>query len=123
MKRNSIYILLFTMLFGVSAAVAQNGSLEIVPQEKKYTRTGDSIPNFKKNFTVRKPVIKTKLDRDVRDHIEDAIDFWRVFEMDEKENLADDHWLTNFDYEIKYNAHDLLSIELIAEGYGAYPST
>jgi len=123
MKHLSIFLLGFVVLFGASAAFAQEGSLEIVPQEKKYTRTGADVPDFKKTFTVRKPVIKTKVDQDVREHIEDAIDFWRVFEMDLEESLTDFTWLENFDYEVQYNANDLLSIALFAEGSAAYPSS
>ena len=123
MKHFSIFLLGFIVLFGASAAFAQKGSLEIVPQEKKYTRTGADVPDFKKDFTVRKPVIKTKLDQDVRDHIEDAIDFWRAFEMDLNESLTDYTWLESFDHEVLYNANDLLSIQLTAEGSAAYPST
>ncbi len=123
MKHSYTFILGLILFACASAAFAQNGSLEIVPQEKKYTRTGADIPDFKKTFTVRKPVIKTKLDQDVRDHIEDAIDFWRVFDMDRDESMTDYTWLESFDHEVLYNANDLLSIELTAEGSAAYPST
>lgn len=122
MKRSSLTIVaIFIALAGIAAA--QPAKLDIVPEKKVYKRTGKDIPDFKQSFEVRKPVIKTKLDADVRSHIEDAIDFWRVFEMDKAESLSDYDWLENFDYEIKYNDNHILSIALFAEGSAAYPSS
>jgi hypothetical protein len=116
-----IFIVIFTALAGIAAA--QPAKLDIVPEKKVYKRTGKDVPDFKQSFEVRKPVIKTKLDADVRSHIEDAIDFWRVFEMDLNESLTDYTWLENFDYEVKYNDNHILSIALFAEGSAAYPSS
>lgn len=116
-----IFIAIFTAFAAIAAA--QPAKLDIVPEKKVYNRTGKDVPDFKRTFEVRKPVIKTKLDADVRSHIEDAIDFWRVFEMDLNESLTDYTWLENFDHEIKYNDNHILSIALFAEGSAAYPST
>ncbi len=119
---NKFLLLLFIFSLTIAAS-AQTGKLDIVPEKKVYKRTGKDIPDFRQTFEVRKPVIKTKLSADVRRHIEDAIDFWRVFEMSLKDSLVDDTWLDNFDYDVKYNDHNLVSIELDAEGSAAYPSS
>ncbi len=39
------------------------------------------------------------------------------------DNLVDDTWLDSFDYDIKYNDKNFLSIELNSEGSAAYPSS
>lgn len=119
---NKFLVLLF-IIFLTVAASAQTAKLEIVPEKKVYKRTGKDIPDFRQTFEVRKPVIKTKLNADVRSHIEDAIDYWRVFEMSLADNLVDDTWLDNFDYDIKYNDKYFLSIALNSEGSAAYPSS
>lgn len=122
MKTLFLFLFLSCIVF-CNPIFGQTESIEIVSQKKTFRRTAMNVPDHKRTFEANIPVIKSRLDPDVRAHIEDAIDFWRVFEMDIDESLTDYTWLESFDHEVLYNANHIFSIRLTAEGSAAYPST
>ena len=95
--------------------------VEITPKKVIYIRTGQDVPDFKRTFEVRYPMVSGIKSKQALSRMENALDYWRVFEMSLEENRGDEHWLTSFDYKVNYNRHSILEIELIMQGVGAYP--
>lgn len=117
---HSLLLILFVTALSYSTA-AQSDRLLIVPKKTVYKRTGREVPDWKRTFEVRTPIIKTKLAPVTRKQIERNLDYWRLFDMSLRDNLQGDHWLSSCDYSIKYNRHHILDIWLTIEGTGAYP--
>ncbi len=103
--------------------LGQSDRLVVVPQKIEYKRTGRNVPDYKKTFEVRYPIIKSGPKRSVIKKIERQINYWKVFDMSFRESINDDHWLSSFDYEIKYNKNYIFIIWLRMEGVGAYPDS
>lgn len=117
-----LLLLLFLATFSF-ATFAQGNGLIIVPKRTVYKRTGRDVPQYKRTFEVRSPVIKSKLAAATRKKIEQNLDYWKLFDMKLGENLRDDDWLTSCDYEVKYNRNHILDVWLTIEGVGAYPDS
>lgn len=97
------------------------GQVKITPKETEYTRTGENVPDHKKKFTVKYPVISGVKNPMLRKRIENSISYWSNFETKLDENLSDT-WLYSLDYAVNYNKNSILDIRLVMEGSGAYPS-
>lgn len=121
MKSLTLAFLSLPILVFSSLALAQPSRLVVVPNKIEYVRTGANVPDYKKTFDVRYPVIKGSFV--AKKKIERQIDYWRVFQMSFRENLRDDHWLSSFDYEVKYNDQHVFAIWLTTDGVGAYPDS
>ena len=115
-----IFILSFYFL--LNACYAQKASVSNIilwPDSHLSTNHNDSIKypvvqvtnstvSNKINQSIRREIL---LDEDQKKGIKDAL------------HQAARKWLITLEYEITYNNHGLLSITLITEGMGAYPST
>lgn len=95
----------------------------VTPRTIAYKRSGANVPDYKREFKVRYPTISGKITPTALRSLRSGIDYWRLFKMNFRENLKDDHWLSSFDYEVKYNNHHILDIWLTTEGVGAYPDS
>lgn len=119
----------FLQLFSValflaccSNVVAQ--SVVVTPQKIIYKRAGKEVPDFKRTFEVRYPIFSGKLSSTVLKNLKRETNYWSVFEYGSlADSIRNDGWLSSFDYEVKYNKNNLLSIWLIMEGVGAYPDS
>ena len=96
-------------------------SVVVTPRKVVYKRTARSVPEHKRTFEVRYPVFTGKQSLDVRRRLKSGTDYWSIFDTKLADNLKDDHWLSSFDYVVKYNKHSILDIWLVMEGVGAYP--
>lgn len=118
MRTRGSAVLLVLLAFLVTATAQ---SVTVRPRKVVYKRSDRSVPEFKRTFEVRYPVFSGKLSRGALRGLKSGTDYWRLFDTTLADNLKDDHWLSGFDYLVKYNKHNLLDILLIMEGVGAYP--
>ena len=96
-------------------------SVIVTPKKVVYKRSARNVPDFKRTFEVRYPIFSGKLKPAALRRLKSGTDYWRTFETKLADNLKDDHWLSSFDYVLKYNKHNILDIWLTMEGVGAYP--
>jgi hypothetical protein len=115
----SRYLLVVAVFVFCTSAAAQ--SIVVTPKRVVYKRTGRNVPDFKRTFEVRYPIFSGKLTPVARRGLRSGTDYWRIFDMKLADNLRDDHWLSNLDYEVKYNKYNILDIWLFVEGVAAYP--
>ena len=113
---SAVALLLTVNIFG------RQSELSIVPKEVTYKRRGADIPDNKKTFTVRYPIIKNRLNPALKRKIENTISYWRVFKTSLREEMKSD-WTYSIDYQVNYNDNGVLDITLIIEGSGAYPDS
>jgi hypothetical protein len=120
--KHNMRILILSFYFLLNASYAQKASISNIilwPDSLLSNNHNDSIKypvvqianstvSNKINQTIRREIL---LDEDPKKGIKDAL------------YQAASKWLITLEYEITYNNHGLLSITLIAEGMGAYPST
>ena len=118
MRTRVLSVLVIVM---ITAGVASAQSVIITPKKVVYRRTAKSVPDWKRTFEVRYPIFSGKVGPAVLRNLKTSTDYWRIFDMKFADNLRDEHWLSNFDYQVKYNKHNILEIWLYIEGIGAYP--
>ncbi len=97
------------------------GQIGITPMKVIYVRSGENVPDFKKRFEIRYPIVEGARNAAVKRRLESAIDYWRVFDTSLKEDWNEFIWLDLMDYEVGYNKNGILDIELIRQGSAAYP--
>jgi hypothetical protein len=113
--------IIFAVFVLLGTAFAAHAQVSITPNLVTYTRSGAGLPKHKKTFTVRYPVVSgTKSDK-IRRALNNTLNYWVAFDTTLQENLGEYHWLESLDYNVIYNKNRILTIELIAEGSGAYP--
>lgn len=113
--------LLLTALFSLFSSSVFAQSVTVTAKKEVYKRTGADVPDFKQEFEVNYPLFSGNLSSEVLEKLRAGTDYWKVFDMSLEENLVDDHWLSNCDYEVKYNRHNILDIWLSCDGVAAYP--
>lgn len=118
MSRRRIFV---SIIFIAFASVGAAQTVIVTPKRVVYKRTGRDVPKWKRTFELRYPVFSGGLTAKARRNLKEGTDYWRLFDQTLAENLKDDHWLSSFDYIVKYNKHNILDIELVMEGVGAYP--
>jgi hypothetical protein len=96
-------------------------SVIVTPKKIVYKRTARNVPDFKRTFEVRYPLFSGKLNPAALRGLKTGTDYWRIFDTKLSDNLKDDHWLSSFDYLVKYNKNNILDIWLVMEGVGSYP--
>lgn len=107
---------LFCLLFAV-AGVAQ---VTVTPKKTIYKRT-KPIDEYKKSFTITRPVI-SGVSPAIARKIEAALDYEKLFDFTIKEEQGEYQWLEEASYEVLYNEHHILCLGLTIEGTAAYPS-
>lgn len=107
----------------VSGSFAAGQSVVVKSKKVVYKRTGKSVPDHQRTFEIDYPVFSGKLTPAALRSLRTQTDYWRVFNMTLAGNLRREHWLSNFNYVVRYNKHNILDILLIAEGVAAYPDS
>lgn len=98
-------------------------SVVITPKKTVYTRKIRGVEKEKRTFDVRYPVVSGAISPAVKKNLNDAISYWRVFEISLKDSLTEDTSLSSLDYRVNYNKNGVLDISLIQETVAAYPDT
>ena len=114
-RRLFSFIAAITVLAGTAAAQ----SAVITPKKTVYRRP-KPIADFKRTFTVRRPVAKVASPA-VSRAITAAISPESVLGLKLKDELGEYQWLEEADYEILYNRNGVLSIRSWMTGTAAYP--
>lgn len=119
MRTNKLLLLLIALLGLSTLAAAQ--SVTITPQKRIYRRP-KPLHDFKRTFTIRRPVAKAATPALSR-KITAAISPERVLQINIREEQTEYQWLEEADYKVLFNRNGVLSIELWMTGTGAYPDS
>jgi hypothetical protein len=120
MRIRSLFVFL-SLLALCSGVVAQ--SVTVRPRKVVYKRASKDIPEWKRTFEVRYPTFSGRFAPAALRNLKSGTDYWSLFDTTLADNLKDDHWLSSFDYLVRYNKNNILDLLLIMEGVGAYPDT
>jgi hypothetical protein len=118
MKINRL-ILFAAFVSACSIAAAQ--SVVITPRKNVYRRPKPQL-DFKRTFTVRRPIAKAStllLSR----KITAAISPEKVLQLNIREELSEYQWLEEADYKVLFNQNGVLCIEQWMTGTAAYPDS
>jgi hypothetical protein len=102
-----------------SSAAAQ--AVVVTPKKTVYHRR-EPIQDYKKTFTVRRPIARASSPALSR-AITAAISPEKVLDLNVKEEINGSQWLSEADYKVIYNGNGLLCVNLWMEGAGAYPDS
>jgi len=117
MKLKQIPIFLFVLLLLAFNSFAQ---VKVTSEKITYKRTGTNLLDHKKSFDVNYPKFSGP-NKEVLRRLEKTFDYWRVFGTSLEEE-TEFQWLDSLDFKVAYNKNNVLVIEMIREGSGAYPS-
>lgn len=116
-KLVSSLLIILACLYLVSAQ-----SVKVTRKKVIYKRVGKNVPDYKREIEINYPIISGKISSTAKQNMLRGLDYWRVFDTSLREELSA-MWLSSFDYEVKYNANNILDIWLTMEGVGAYPDS
>jgi hypothetical protein len=108
----SVIIVLCTL-----SVIAQ--SVTITPRKTVYRRPKPQH-EFKKTFTIRRPIAKASTPALSR-RITAAISPDKVLEINIREEMTEHQWLEEADYKVLFNQNGVLCVELWMTGTAAYP--
>ena len=117
MKRK-ICLAVGALLLFSAAALAQ--SVVVTPRKVTYRRPKPSM-DFKKTFTITYPKVKAATPALSR-KIENTLSYQKNLNLNLKEELGEYQWLEEADFEVVYNARNILGVKLWMSGSAAYPS-
>lgn len=117
MLRTALRIAIISLLTAASAA-AQS---VLVKSKLETHRRPNPISEYKQTFTVNRPIITASTPA-LSKKIASAVSYEKVLGVNIKEELGEVQWLEAADFEVKYNKHDILGMNVWIEGSGAYPS-
>ncbi|PYS99142.1 MAG: hypothetical protein DMF63_13830 [Acidobacteria bacterium] len=113
-------LIFFAVLaFSCSAVTAQ--TVTITPKKTIYRRPKPEV-DFKRTFTVRRPVAKAATPALSR-KITLAISPEKVLELNIREEMGESQWLEEADYKVLFNQNGVLCIEQWMTGTAAYPDS
>jgi hypothetical protein len=118
MRKHIFAIVIVTLALAYSC-FAQ--AVVITPKKATYIRPKPLV-DFKKTFTVTRPVVKASTPALSR-KIAAAISYEKVSNINVREEISEVQWLEEADFKVNYNNNGILDITLIVTGSGAYPST
>jgi len=113
---NVLVAVVFTAVF---AALVSAQSVVITPKKTTYRRPKPT-DNFKKTFTIRRPIAKASTPA-LSKKITAAISPDKVLDIRLKDELSEEQWLEEADYKVLLNQNNVLCIELWMTGTAAYP--
>ena len=104
-----------TLLLAALAAVilyfpAHSQTVTVTGKKTTYTRPKPLV-DFKKTFTVNHPRVKAATPALSR-KIERLISHQTVFDLNIREEIREVQWLEEADFEVVYNANDILTVKL-----------
>jgi hypothetical protein len=112
---------LIAAILGFTCLIAAGQTVVITPKKTVYRRPKPQI-DFKKTFTVRRPIAKAATPALSR-KITTAISPEKVLELNIREELNEYQWLEESDYKVLFNQNGVLSMELWMTGTAAYPDS
>lgn len=113
----SLLIVLFLL-----AALSAFGQTVVVTKKKTVYRRPKPMIDFKRTFTVTRPVVKAATPALSR-KITAAVSPETVLELNIKEELGEMQWLEESDFETVYNKNGILCIRQWMTGTAAYPDS
>jgi hypothetical protein len=118
MKIRGLFLL---AMLGAAGSIAAAQTVIITPKKMTYRRP-KPIEEFKRTFTVRRPIAKAA--RGVLSRkITTAISPEKVLEINIPEESGEYQWLEEADYKVLFNQNGVLCIEEWMIGTGAYPDS
>lgn len=117
--RTSKLILITVLALSCSAVAAQ--TVVITPKKTVYRRPKPQV-DFKRTFTVRRPVAKASTIA-LSKKITTAISPEKVLELNIREEMSEYQWLEEADYKVLFNQNGVLCIEQWMTGTAAYPDS
>ena len=93
----------------------------ITPRKTVYRRS-KPLQDFKRTFTVRRPIAKAATPALSR-KITAAISLEKVLQLNIKEELSEYQWVEEADYKVLYNQNGVLCVEQWMTGTAAYPDS
>jgi hypothetical protein len=114
-------LLLVSTIIGLNCLIAISQTVVITPKKTLYRRPRPQI-DFKRTFTVRRPIAKASTPALSR-KITSAISPEKVLELNIREELSEYQWLEEADYKVLFNQHGVLCLELWMTGTAAYPDS
>ncbi len=114
--RNTFFALVALAFLFTASVLAQ--TVTITGQKKVYTRV-KPISGYKKRFTINRPIAKASTVALSR-KITSLIDPVKVLEIDLKDELTENQWLSEADFEEVFNEQGVLTMMLWMEGSAAY---
>jgi hypothetical protein len=100
-------------------------SITIEPKTVRWQsgKKGNGFPQYRETI-VRYPVVSGLADPDVLKKVRSAISLKTIVGQSLTELRQDDsNWLTELDYIVNYNGHNIFDLTYIISGMGAYPTT
>ena len=113
--------ILLGVVIGLFAVSGFAQTVIITPRKTVYRRPKPQY-DFKKTFTVRRPVAKAATPVLSR-KITAAISPEKVLELNVREEMGEYQWLEEADYKVLFNQDGVLAIELWMMGTAAYPDS
>ena len=113
--------ILIAAILGLSCLIVAGQTVVITPKKTVYRRPKPQI-DFKKTFTVRRPIAKAATPALSR-KITAAISPEKVLELNIREELSEYQWLEETDYKVLFNQSGVLCVELWMTGTAAYPDS
>jgi hypothetical protein len=113
--------ILIAAIVGVNCLAVAAQTVVITPKKTVYRRPKPQI-DFKKTFTVRRPIAKAATLALSR-KITAAISPEKVLELNIREELGEYQWLEEADYKVLFNQSGVLCVELWMTGTAAYPDS
>ncbi len=113
--------ILCAIVIGLSAVAGFSQTVVITPKKTLYRRP-KPLYDFKKTFTVRRPIAKAATPALSR-KITSLISPEKVLELNIREELSEYQWLEEADYKVLFNRNGVLCVELWMTGTAAYPDS
>lgn len=102
-----------------STRYKQAGGIKVFPSKKVYARI-DVDDDWKKEFTVRYPIIEGIKSESVLYKINSVLSYEKVFDVSLIEAIDGGVWLSELDYKVNLIKRPLLDLTFFMEGVGAY---
>ena len=96
--------------------------IKVFPSEKVYARLNIKDEDWRKEFTVRYPIMDGLKSESISLKINSILNYEKVFDISLIDSIESETWLTDLDYTIKLLKKPFLCIEFLMEGTGAYPT-
>ena len=98
----------------------ESDNIRVFPSKKVYARL-NTDEDWKKEFTVRYPILEGIQSESILFKINSILSYEKIFDVSLEESINGDTWLSELDYNIDYFKKPFLSITFHMDGIGAYP--
>lgn len=119
MKNKFLIATLFLLSITIFTSDIQAQTITVTPSKTVYRRP-KPLNEYKKTFTVTRPIIKG-VPAPVKKKIEANVSYEKHFEFNVQEEIKEIQWVEEASYTLDYNKRGLLGFTLTIEGSGAYP--